>query len=167
MHIDEPHSELTWTPDPHGRASRPVLVFGALLVMAVSCLTAGFVIGRLTGGPKTSHVVTQVDKSPIAAPVTSSSPLKNQPELDTVLASDIPPSVVILNPGTADRAKQEGPNIVPDTRMRNVSRRKSDARNVEPPDWRTPPDRIGGASDKGREAGPQDYRALRDYALGR
>jgi hypothetical protein len=166
-----PTAEWRWTPDPHGRASRPVVLLGALLIMAASCLTAGFVIGRITAGPKIGHVAAQVANSPIAAPATSSVPFKKPPERDTVLApGGAAPSVVILNPGTADAAKQEEPDLVPDARIRDASRRRSDVRNSATPVQRAPPNRTGGVNAYGQETRPtpeRDYRALRDYALGR
>jgi hypothetical protein len=149
------------------------MIVGALLIMAASCVTAGFVVGRLTagtaGGNATPHAV--VGEIPTAAlPATPNMPFKKQPERDTALASGgVAPSVVILNPGTADVGRQEEPDRAPSARVRDTSQPQSDVRNPDPRDKRLPAVPLGEAGDR-REAGTsteRDYHALRDYMLSR
>jgi hypothetical protein len=151
-------------------------MIGALVIMCASCVTAGFIIGRMTarspGGIAAPHVgrVGEIPTAALAA--TPNVPFKKQPERDTYLAlGRVAPSVVILNPGTADVGRQEEPGRAPSARIRDSSQLRSDVRNPDPSDKRLPavPDRFGGGGDR-REAGAsteRDYHALRDYMLSR
>jgi len=146
---DNPQTDWTWTSVQRGGGRRPALIVGSL-ILAASCVMAGFVIGRMTA-------------KPIAAP----SAVK-QPERAAVPA---PPHVVILNPGTADIGRQDGPDISPNSSVREASRLRTEARNPETRDKGSPAaaDRTSGSGD-GRDTGSakeRDYRALRDYVLSR
>jgi hypothetical protein len=173
MQVD-PYTEWTWKPAPQSWHRRAKVIVGALVIMAAGCITAGFIVGRMTAGPPGGNAaphVGRVGEIPTAAlAATSSVPFKKQPERAAAVASGgAAPSVVILNPGTADVGKQKEPDSAPSAR--DASQLLSDVRNPDPRDKRLPavPDRFGGASDR-REAGAsteRDYQALRNYMLSR
>ena len=157
---DNPQTDWTWTSAQRGGGRRPALIVGSL-ILAASCVMAGFVIGRMTAKPVAGPITAQVQ--PIAAP----SAVK-QPERAAVPA---PPHVVILNPGTADIARQDAPDSSPNSRVREASRLRTEVRNPETRDKGSPAaaDRASGSGD-GRDTGSakeRDYRALRDYVLSR
>jgi hypothetical protein len=64
---DNPQTDLTWTSAQRGWGRRPALIVGSL-VLAASCVTAGFVIGRMTAKPMAGPITAQVQNGPIAAP---------------------------------------------------------------------------------------------------
>jgi hypothetical protein len=156
---DNPQTDLTWTSAQRGWGRRPALIVGSL-VLAASCVTAGFVIGRMTAKPMAGPITAQVQNGPIAAPSAVKLP-----------AVPAPPHVVILNPGTADIGRQDGPDISPNSSVREASRLRTEVRNPETRDKGSPAaaDRASGSGD-GRDKGSakeRDYRALRDYVLSR
>ena len=149
---------------------------GALVIVAASCVAAGFAIGRMTAAHKSGDTAPRLARAggetPTAAAPVSGVPSKNQPGPDAPVApANATPPVVILNPGSADGSRQEDRDKSQDTRFRDASRLRSDVRNLEPRDMRPPaPDRIGGGNGGARETDvsrERDYRALRDYMLRR
>ena len=162
-HLQSDDTEWAWMPAQLGSGMRPMVVVGALVIMAVSCLSAGFVIGRLTTRQTDGHVVKQADKGAIPAPVTASAAAK-QPERDAVMSPRPAPSVAILNPGTADAAKRE------DVSAQNTRETFIPPREPESSVKRLPADRNRGEVSGGGEAGSgteRDYRALRSYMVSR
>lgn len=137
------------------------LIAGSL-VLAASCVTAGFVIGRVTAKPVAGPIAAQVQNGPIAA-----SSAANQPERP---AAPAPPSLAILNPGTADIGTQDASGRSP-IRLPEASRLRTEVRNPEPRNRpsQAAADRIIAGGDS-RDAGPakeRDYRDLRNYVLSR
>ena len=165
MRADDPQTQWAWKRAQHSAAKRQEMMVGALTIMAASCIVLGFVLGRTTSAPSATHVA----ESPISAPASSGLPFKKKPERSTALASDeIAPSVVILNPGTADIAKQEEPHSAPNTRPFGAIRRE--IRNPEPRDKRPSevPARMSGESgERAFSSTERDYHALRNYLLSR
>jgi hypothetical protein len=174
-------AQTGWTckRERRGWRGRSEVVLGALAIMAASCLAAGFITGRMTAGPPAGNVTAHLGRAgdseiPTAAPATASSvAFKKQPERDTNPASAAAlPSVVILNPGTADAPTQEDQDSAPITRVRDSSKLRSEIRDPELRDKRPPavPDRTSSRGDDRRDAESstkRDYRALRKYMLNR
>src|SRR5689334_7224722 len=108
---DEPRPECIWKPASQPRwRGRPEIMIGALIGLSVSCLTAGFVAGRLSGSPSAINVAHK-SELPSPTPAVSDQPFKKQSERDTALVSDkAAPTVTILNPGTADAGTQRSEN---------------------------------------------------------
>jgi hypothetical protein len=176
MQYDNPETKWTWKPAQQRWGRRAQVIVGALVIMAASCVTAGFVIGRMTAGTRVGDVTAlmrpvgsgDLPSAALAAP--SGAPLKKQPEQDTTVAPGGAPSLVILNPGTADGGKQEQPDSAPNTRVRDSSKLRSDVQSPDPRDNRSPAvtDRVSGNSRHDAGASTErDYRALRGYMLNR
>ena len=85
---DEPRPECIWKPASQPRwRGRPEIMIGALIGLSVSCLTAGFVAGRLSGSPSAINVAHK-SELPSPTPAVSDQPFKKQSERDTALVSD-------------------------------------------------------------------------------
>jgi hypothetical protein len=154
MQVD-PHTEWIWKPAPQSWDRRAKVMVGALGIMAAGCIAAGVVMGRMTAGPAsgygTAHVGSVANgEIPTPAPATPGVQFKKQPEPETPVVGGTAPSVVILNPGTADVGKQEDPDRAANTRIRDASKLRSDVRNPDPRDQRPPatPDRFGKIGDR-------------------
>ena len=167
----------TWIPAAKRSGARAL----GILILAVSCTAAGILIGRLTVGrsdvaeaPRQTSSAVPTAKAPTSpqsqgGSVTQKSPpqpslaIKGSPESTEQSrpkqASEAEPKqqtppVVLLNPGTADpNARARAPREASDDRSRfreDPARRRDDVGDRERPN-----------------SAARDYRALRDYMLGR
>ena len=131
------------------------------LVMAIACITAGFVMFRLSvRGP--------VDATPQIAQLPSAGtdePFTKRPEGSTAVVPDSTPTTVILNPGTADASKTAEASKGPTRPGSNTGAGFSDSQPVRT-SRRTGEHTIQD-EDRGEPSTERDYRALRDYTLRR
>lgn len=154
------HSEFDWKPAEDKRTRIAVLILST--IAAVCCITAGFVLGRVTDP---AHIARGGDTSLAVSPTPNVSSQKQPDGGAPVAPVATTPPVVLLNPGTATTAKQDNPksaSIAPSV--------ESEAR-LEAPQNRSP-DALARSSGAGEAperpyATARDYRELRDYMLGR
>jgi hypothetical protein len=135
-------TDWTWTPVPQRPRTR-VQAIGALVIMAASCIAAGFVVGRITAGTPSDEAPRQTalsqargSETPSAAPIgegakktvlpAPSAALKREPERmgdapATATPAGAAPPVVLLNPGTADGGKEDNQPRGSNPRIRDAS----------------------------------------------
>jgi hypothetical protein len=170
--MQDNHSETdwTWTPAPM-RPRAGLQIVGALVIMAASCTAAGFLVGRITARPPGNIALRQtVPPAPNVA-------LKSEGDRT---ASAVPPDgeagrksamspVIILNPGTADKVReQKDKPEVATARVRDASNetraKSNEDRDRELRDYDKQSQMRRESTSSGSE---RDYHALRDYMLSR
>lgn len=148
-----------WKPAQQRAVGRSAAV-ATSLVMAIACLTAGFVIGRLS-------VPGSVDPTPqVALPSASiGEPFTKRSERSTAVVPDAKPITVILNPGTAEASNTAEASVATDPGNSTSAgfSRNQPVRTT----GRTEESTIQDGISRGEPFKERDYRALRDYTLRR
>jgi hypothetical protein len=173
------NDHYTWQAGQDRRRPRVI----AALVLASSCMMIGFVGGRLSTGilppTLTRSAVAAVEDARTVTPTVpkvassqeSTNPLApSKPEAARIPPSSAAPPVVLLNPGSAAQDAPKSPKTGPRVqegarlntfdedgerdRVRRIMRERGETDERARDAARTPPNR-------------SDYRALREYMLGR